>query len=181
MEREDRAIGFNRASAAFDLVLVSGPKIRDRLVAETGLEKERLALVGYPKFDLIQPRALPDKLRHNGRPTVLYNPHVSPHLSSWYRFGGSILDYFLAHPDYNLIFAPHVMLFERRVAISIDRMRLAFPGRIARRYSGAPNIHVDLGSFASTDMSYTEAAEFIWETSAAKFINSSFIRARASS
>ena len=155
----DRAVGFNNASASFDFVLVSGPKIRERLLAETGLTEDRLAIVGYPKFDLLKPKMLPEKLRGNGRPTVLYNPHVSPHLSSWYRDGRAVLDYFLEHPEYNLIFAPHVMLFERKVAVSIDKMRLAFPGKVDRQYVDAPNIHVDLGSAASTDMSYTQAAD----------------------
>jgi hypothetical protein len=155
----DRAIGFNKASCRFDFVLVSGPKIRDRLVAETGLLPERLAIVGYPKFDLPRPRSLPPKLAGNGKPTVLYNPHVSPHLSSWYKHGRAVLDFFIGNPDYNLIFAPHVMLFERKVVISIDKLRLDWPGRLGPRYWDAPNIHIDLGSAASTDMSYTEAAD----------------------
>ena len=155
----DRAIGFNKASAQFDFVLVAGPKIRDRLVAETGIPLERLAIVGYPKFDLPRARSLPPKLQGNCKPTVLYNPHVSPYLSSWYKHGRAVLDYFVANPDYNLIFAPHVMLFERRVVISIDKLRLDWPGRLEPKYHDAPNIHVDPGSPASTDMSYTEAAD----------------------
>ena len=155
----DRAIGFNKASCRFDLVLVSGPKIRKRLIAEAGLAPDSLATVGYPKFDLPRTRALPAKLQGNGRPTVLYNPHVSPHLSSWYKHGRAVLDFFVDNPDYNLIFAPHVMLFERRVVISIDKLRLDWPGRLEAKYKDAPNIHVDLGSAASTDMSYTEAAD----------------------
>ncbi|MEQ7874360.1 hypothetical protein ABDK56_10195 [Sphingomonas sp. ASV193] len=155
----DRAVGFDPASALFDLVLVSGPKIRDRLLAETSLTPDRLAMVGYPKFDLPATGGLPAKLAANGRPTVLYNPHVSPHLSSWYRDGRAILDWFAANPQWNLIFAPHVMLFERRVAASIDRFSLAFPGSVERRIVDAPNIHVDLGSPASTDMRYTRAAD----------------------
>ena len=51
------------------------------------------------------------------------------------------------------------MLFERKVVISIDKMRLDWPGKIAAKYRDAPNIHVDLGSAASTDMSYTQAAD----------------------
>jgi len=155
----DRAVGFDKASAVFDLVLVSGPKVRDRLIAETGLSAESLAMVGYPKFDLVGARALPAKLRGNDKPTVLYNPHVSPHLSSWYKHGRDVLDFFVGNPNYNLIFAPHVMLFERKVVISIDKMRLDFPGSLDPRYHEAPNIHIDLGSAASTDMSYTEAAD----------------------
>ncbi len=155
----DRAIGFNKASAQFDFVLVAGPKIRDRLIAEAGIPPERLAIVGYPKFDLPRTGSLPSKLRGNGKPTVLYNPHVSPHLSSWYKHGRAVLDLFAGNPEYNLIFAPHVMLFERRVVISIDKLRLDWPGRLDPKYRDAPNIHIDLGSSASTDMSYTEAAD----------------------
>jgi CDP-glycerol glycerophosphotransferase (TagB/SpsB family) len=155
----DRAVGFDKASALFDFVLVSGPKIRDRLVAEAGLPAEKLAVVGYPKFDLPRTRTLPAKLAGNGKPTVLYNPHVSPHLSSWYTHGRAVLDFFVGNPDYNLIFAPHVMLFERKVVISIDKLRLDWPGRLEAKYFDAPNIHIDLGSAASTDMSYTEAAD----------------------
>lgn len=155
----DRAVGFDKASAAFDLVLVSGPKIRDRLIAQTGLAAGKLAMVGYPKFDFLRGSALPPKLRGNGKPTVLYNPHVSPHLSSWYKHGRAVLDFFVGNPNYNLIFAPHVMLFERRVVISIDKMRFDLPGTINAKYHDTPNIHIDLGSAASTDMSYTEAAD----------------------
>ena len=155
----DRAVGFDKASAIFDLVLVSGPKIRDRLIAEAGLPAEKLAMVGYPKFDLPRDHALPARLGGNGKPTVLYNPHVSPHLSSWYKHGRAVLDVFVGNPDFNLIFAPHVMLFERKLVISVDRMHLDWPGTLAARYRAAPNIHIDLGSAASTDMTYTDTAD----------------------
>ena len=126
----DRAVGFDRASGKFDLVLVSGPKIRDRLIDEAGLDHDRLAMIGYPKFDLPRRRELPLKLRGRGGPTVLYNPHVSPHLSSWYKHGRDVLDFFVRNPQYNLIFAPHVMLFARKLAISIDRKRIDRPGTL---------------------------------------------------
>lgn len=155
----DRAIGFDKASARFDLVLVSGPKIRDRLIAEAGVPPERIAMVGYPKFDLLAVTHPSLPFPADGRPTVLYNPHASPHFSSWYRQGRAVLDYFLANDRYRLIFAPHVMLFERRVVLSIERFGVERPGRLARQYYQAPNIHVDLGSRASTDMSYTGAAD----------------------
>src|SRR4051812_32933559 len=83
----NRAIGFNKASARFDHVLVSGKKVRDRLVAEAGMEADQLSTIGYPKFDLIPVRAAKLPMQGNGRPTVLYNPHVSPHLSSWFKHG----------------------------------------------------------------------------------------------
>ena len=155
----DRAVGFNKASAAFDFVLVSGPKIRERLASEAGVPPERMATIGYPKFDLPRTANVPAKFQGNGKPIVLYNPHVSPHLSSWYTHGRDILDFFVGSSVFNLIFAPHVMLFERKVVLSIDKMRLNFPGTLDPKYAQAPNIHADLASSSSTDMSYTEAAD----------------------
>ena len=154
----DRAVGFDPASALFDHVLVSGPKIRERLVDDTGVSPEAISVVGYPKFDLAATpaaRPLPD----DGRPLVLYNPHVSPHLSSWFMIGRQVLDWFVDHPEYQLIFAPHVMLFERPFTISIDKLRVDRPGRLEPRHLNAANIHVDLGSRLSTTMAYTQAAD----------------------
>jgi hypothetical protein len=155
----DRAIGFDKASAGFDAVLVSGPKIGERLVREARVSPDRLYQVGYPKFDLHRDTRIDLALAKDGRPVVLYNPHPSPHLSSWFSMGPAILDWFVANPDYQLIFAPHVMLFERPVAISIDKLRVARPGRIEQRWRDAPNIVIDTGSRASTTMAYTNAAD----------------------
>lgn len=185
----DRAVGFNRASSLFDLVLVSGPKIKERLVRDAGIAPEKTAVVGYPKFDVAGPPAAL-KFSGNGRKTVLYNPHCSPHLSSWYRHGRAVLDYFARSSDYNLILAPHVMLFERPLMVAIDRLSLNFPGKIADHYRAAPNIHVDLGSRACTDMSYTKAAdvylgdvssqvyEFLLQPRPCLFLNPASYRAR---
>jgi hypothetical protein len=154
----DRAIGFDRHSAGFDHVLCSGEKIRERLIRDAGVPAEDISVVGYPKFDIVQPSVrlmsgMPEK------PVVLYNPHPSPHLSSWYRHGRAVLDFFVDNDDYQLIFAPHVMLFERRFVVTIDRLRIDRPGRLDARYLRSPNIHIDLGSRASTDMSYTLSAD----------------------
>jgi len=154
----DRAIGFDRASAGFDHVMVSGPKIRDRLVQEAGLDPAAISIVGYPKFDLA-PGGPVHPLIDDGRPVVLYNPHLSPHLSSWFSMGREVLDWFVEHDDHHLIFAPHVMLFERRFVLTIDKFRLDRPGRIEERYLRAPNIHIDLGSRACTNMAYTHRAD----------------------
>ncbi|EHJ60635.1 hypothetical protein NSU_2428 [Novosphingobium pentaromativorans US6-1] len=154
----DRAIGFNKASAGFDHVLCSGPKIRDRLIQEAGLAPEAITVVGYPKFDLAR-----DKPAHRFLPTcekvVLYNPHPSPHLSSWYRHGIQVLDTFLDYPRHGLIFAPHVMLFERNFVVTIDKLTIDRPGAIPQRFLRGDNMQFDLGSRASTDMTYTLAAD----------------------
>ncbi|TXC71928.1 hypothetical protein FSB78_13900 [Sphingomonas ginsenosidivorax] len=155
----DRAIGFNRHSATFDHVLVSGSKIRQRLISEAGVAPDRMSLIGYPKFDLMPDPAPRLPFQANGKPTVLYNPHPSPHLSSWYAQGRAVLDHFLHNDRYNLIFAPHVMLFHRKFVLTIDKVRIDRAGTIDRRYHDAPNIHIDLGSAASTDMTYTAAAD----------------------
>ncbi len=155
----DRAIGFNKQSARFDHVLVSGTKVRERLIRDAGVSADRMSLVGYPKFDLMPQPAPKLPFQANGKPTVLYNPHPSPHLSSWYKQGRAVLEHFLHDDRYNLIFAPHVMLFHRKFVVTIDKLRIDRAGTIEQKYYDAPNIHIDLGSAASTDMTYTAAAD----------------------
>jgi CDP-glycerol glycerophosphotransferase (TagB/SpsB family) len=128
------------------------------LIADAGVEASRISVVGYPKFDLPMTTRT-HALLNDGRPVVLYNPHVSPHLSSWFRVGRQILDWFVEHDEYQLIFAPHVMLFERSFALTIDKLRIDRPGRIEDRYLRAANIHIDLGSRASSNMTYTRRAD----------------------
>jgi len=155
----DRAIGFNKESAQFDLVLVAGAKIRDRLINDAGVAPERIAIVGYSKFDLLPETPPRFSLQANGRPTVLYNPHPSPHLSSWYKMGEAVLEQFLYSDRYNLIFAPHVMLFQRKFNFTIDKFAMGRVRRPAQRYFNAPNMLMDLGSHYSIDMSYTQSAD----------------------
>lgn len=153
----DRAIGFDKASAGFDHVLCSGEKIRRRLIADAHVKPDTISVVGYPKFDMVR-RAGRPRRRAGERSVILYNPHSSPHLSSWYRHGRDVLRYFGCHDMRELIFAPHVMLFERTFVVTIDRLTVRRPGTIENRYLHGDNIHIDLGSRASTDMSYTIAA-----------------------
>lgn len=155
----DRSVGFNAESARFDLSLVAGPKIRDRLVHEAGVSPEQVKVVGYPKFDIVGGERPDIGFADPSRPTVLYNPHFSPRLSSWFTDGPRILDFFRTSRDYNLVFAPHVMLFHRRFTASVERLRIRRVPRIDPRIYEAPNIHVDLGSPASVDMSYTRNAD----------------------
>ncbi|MXP26742.1 hypothetical protein GRI39_11920 [Altererythrobacter indicus] len=154
----DRAIGFNKASGLFDFVLLSGPKVRDRLNANGLLKPGGHAIVGYPKFDLLRD-APPPRIFDNDRPTVLYNPHPSPALSSWYRMGQDVLEYFARSVRYNLIFAPHVMLFAKRFNISLSPLSFSRVGEVPAHIRDCSHIHVDLGSQASVDMSYTRLAD----------------------
>jgi hypothetical protein len=155
----DRAIGFNRQSALFDLVLVPGEKIRQRLIREAGLSPDRIAICGYPKFDLCADNRFAGSFPDPQRPVVLYNPHPSPRLSSWHRHGQAVLEAFVSQDRYNLIFAPHVMLFARNWTLTIDPPAVARVRRPGLPVSACPHIHVDLGSGASSDMSYTNRAD----------------------
>ncbi len=155
----DRAIGFDRQSALFDLSLVAGPKIARRLEAEADVPPERIAMTGYAKFDLYGANRPTLPFADSAKPSVLYSPHPSPRLSSWFTMGNRVIDDLTASGRYNVIFAPHVMLFARKHVVTIAppayRKVPALDGPLAAR----KNLLIDLASPASTDMSYTNAAD----------------------
>ncbi len=146
-----RAIAFARDIRRFDYVLVPGVTQAQRLLAEGSIRPGRYHSGAYPKFDLIARRAAqPLQLFAEPRPTVLYNPHFEPGLSSWPRWGLEVLEHFAQRRDYNLIFAPHLRLFDHhkpKLHAALDR------------YRALPHLHIDTGSTRSIDMSYTQAAD----------------------
>lgn len=147
----DRGGPFEPRLRAFDLVMAAGPKQRDRMVDEGWVRPEACAMVGYPKFDLVDalpPSAVP--AFEKPLPTVVYNPHFHETLGSWPAFGLSILEQFAADERFNLVFAPHVRLFE--TASEADHRAVA-------RFEGHPRIHIDLGGPAAFDMTYTRSAD----------------------
>lgn len=155
----DRAIGFKPVIRNFDHVFVAGEKIRDRLLDEELIRRDGHSVVGYPKFDLVD---LSDKTGNsfgNTNLTVLYNPHFDPLMSSWFDHGVRVLDFFARRPDLNLIFAPHVMLFARRLHASNGLARIRWRKNIPERFFKCNNIHIDTGSFASVDMTYIMEAD----------------------
>jgi hypothetical protein len=135
----DRAIGFGKSAALFSHILAAGTKVKERFVDDAGVDPARISITGYPKFDVDQ-RLSRLPFQDDRLPTVLYNPHVSPNLSSWYKQGRKILDYFSDTPRYNLIFAPHIMMFHRRAVVTIDKASIGLPGKIARKHREAHNI-----------------------------------------
>ena len=145
----DRAIGFASDVDGFDFVLMAGRKIEKRL-HEAGLIRPGHYATGvYAKFDWLR-SAAPLRLFDNDRPTVLYNPHFDQELSSWERCGLQVLEHFAASTRYNLIFAPHVRLFDPPTL----QKYAAFA-----RYAGLAHMRIDLGSARSIDMSYSSAAD----------------------
>lgn len=147
----DRGGPFERRLGAFDLVFAAGAKQRDRMVREGLVAPQACAVVGYPKFDAVEGLVRCEQpLFANDRPVVLYNPHFDARLSSWPRWGAEILASFAAQSDFNLIFAPHLRLFEGRSATSVAALA---------PYCRHPGIHIDLGTRATVDMTYTAIAD----------------------
>jgi hypothetical protein len=147
----DRAVGYEPRIAQFDLVLLAGAKQKERMRAAGLIREGGYAVVGYPKFELVDRLAAPTPMLFaEHRPVVLYNPHFAREFSSWARFGLDVLEQFAASPDYNLVFAPHVRMFDGAPA----HLRAA-----AEQFADRPNIHVDLGSERSFDMTYTRMAD----------------------
>lgn len=154
----DRSVGFRPEVARFDLVLLSGEKVRERMLAAGLITPANHAIIGYPKFDTVaEPRDT--SLFAEPRRTVLYNPHFDPLLSSWYAWGRQIVEWFAGQDRFNLIVAPHVMLFRRRWHASLEHHRFALRRGLPRALIEAPNILFDPGSERSVDMTYTLQAD----------------------
>ncbi len=155
----DRAVGEKEIIRDFDFVLISGEK-REKRHKERGLIREgNYAIVGYPKFDFVPHTPVNLNLFNNDNPIVVYNPHFDPYLSSWYDMGVKVLEVFAENPDINLIFAPHIMLFERRMHTSVEHKKVRVRKNLPKRFYDMPNIHIDLGSTRSVDMTYTRLAD----------------------
>ncbi|AQV02914.2 hypothetical protein [Desulfococcus multivorans] len=147
----DREGGFDDKSGAFDFTLLPGRKYVDQLQRLGYLSDDRYAVIGWPKFEVVQ-GLKPERPRlfRNDRPIVVYNPHFDQSVSSWKPMGLDVLDFFAENRAFNLIFAPHVVLFKRS-----RRHRASLP----RKYRRLPNIHIDTGSDASIDMTYMLGAD----------------------
>jgi hypothetical protein len=154
----DGAAGFQPPTRHFDLVLLSGKKVRRRMLGEGLVSPANSAVIGYPKFGSIDLQHKP-KLFDNDLPTVLYNPHYNPRLSSWYDHGNAILDWFARQSAFNLIFAPHVMLFKRVIQTSLINRTTRVRPPVRAQYRRLPQILIDTGSQRSIDMTYTRAAD----------------------
>jgi hypothetical protein len=86
----------------------------------------------------------------SAKPIVVYNPHFHATLGSWPRFGVKVLEQFAADDRFNLIFAPHIRLFDGAGPAMLDSLT---------PFRNHPRIHIDLGGPAAIDMTYTRAAD----------------------
>lgn len=148
----DGAFGYERRIRDFDFVLVAGKKQRERMLRADIIRHGHFSVVGYPKFEaadaMRDPSWSPFK---DDRQVVLYTPHYGAH-GSWGKAGLDVLNAFAGQREFNLIFAPHIRLFES------SEVRREWGERVAALGSNE-QIFVDLGSERSVDMTYTELAD----------------------
>ena len=155
----DRNVAYHPELAQFDVKLVSGQKLIDEMVARGIARPEQCHLIGYPKFDAVDVTRR-ERFFENDRPTFVYNPHFDPVLSSWYDHGPALLRRFAAlEGQYNLIFAPHVMLFRKTLHASPEYRTARRRPEIPQEALSAKNILIDTDSERLFDMSYTLSAD----------------------
>lgn len=147
----DRQGSFDDRSGAFDFTLLPGQKYVDRLSERGSLRPNAYTVVGWPKFEVVRGLTLETpRFFDNENPVVVYCPHFDETVSSWQPLGLQVLDFFAAHREYNLIFAPHVVLFKRS-----KRHHAVLP----KHYDKLPNMRIDTSSPALSDMTYILAAD----------------------
>jgi hypothetical protein len=147
----DRDGGVSPGSQAFGLTLLPGQKYLERVLQSQDAACSHYVVSGCAKFEAVEKLTPhPPKLFNNDNPTVVYAPHFDQKVSSWSKMGIDILDYFRTHTHYNLIFAPHVVLFKRA-----RRHKAHLP----KRFVDTDTMMFDTGSQRSVDMSYMRAAD----------------------
>lgn len=143
-----RAYAFKEDLKDFEFQFLLGSFHKEQM-AKKKLLSENYEIIGYPKLDAINKEKI--KFFKNKKTTVLYSPHFDEEFSSWYKKGKEILEFFYNKKDYNLIFAPHVQLFNKRKGVSQKE--------ISDKFYKCDHIHIDLGSQNSVDMTYTKMAD----------------------
>ncbi len=146
----DRARGFTPHAKAFDFVLVPGRKIATRMLDAGLIRPGGYALIGALKLEVMAHLDRePEPFFAQPLPTVLYNAHKAPGLTSWPSFIQPMLEQFGAQDEFNLIVAPHVKMFRRRDSA----VRAAWEAQSTDR------ILIDTSSDRLVDMTYTRTAD----------------------
>ena len=140
---------FDEKFSSFDLITVSGKKDYDLYRKNIKFNNTNIKICGYQKFDAIDKKRI--TFFKNNNLTVLYNPHFKTELTSFHKKGFEILEFFYNHKEYNLIFAPHINLFNKKGFLKKDSFD--------KKFLNSDNILVDFGSINSVNMSYTNNAD----------------------
>lgn len=151
----------------FDLFFLFGERDRLERKRRGQLTKSNHAMVGFIKYDLIK-NTPKYSCFNNDKPIILYNPHWNPEITSYYKVGHRIIDFFTVNDGYNLIFAPHVKLGQKNVLLK----------KKLKKYEFYTNIIIDLGSQACIDMSYTRYADIYLGDVSSQAIEFIFINPR---
>jgi hypothetical protein len=170
---------YNSKVANFDLIVVSGEKVLNHFKNSADFSNTKFSICGYQKIDVAQLEAKNENIFNNNKPIIWYNPHFKKDISSWYKYGERILEFFYKHQEYNLVFAPHINLFNKKGFLNKES--------IDKKYFTARNIVIDLGSKKSVNMFYalksdlylgdvsSQVYEFLIKPRPCIFINPSFI------
>lgn len=155
-----RAYSYNKDILDFDFHLLYG-SFQYECLKELKLLGANHKITGYPKLDALK-NVENEPIFSNNKKTILYNPHFTPPFSSWHFIGIEILEFFYNSKEYNLIFAPHINLFNKVGGDDVTN--------IPQKYFAADNIHIDLGSEKSVNMAYVkEAAIYLGDVSSQVF------------
>ncbi|SRX55306.1 CDP-glycerol glycerophosphotransferase family protein [Aequorivita sp. CIP111184] len=144
-----RGYSYNKELLDFDFQLLYG-NFHVEQMEEKKLLSKNWAVAGFPKLDVIEKSNI-EPIFSDEKTTVIYNPHFEPALSSWPLIGLEILEFFYNSKKYNLIFAPHINLFNK---LGVDNN-----STVPEKYFTAKNIHIDLGSEKSVNMAYVNEAD----------------------
>jgi hypothetical protein len=147
----DRKYGFDPRLSKYDIIMVGGEYHYNRLIKEKIGTPEKVKIVGYPKFDFpIETEKIRNELFKNDKPIVLYAPHWQPKLTSYKKFAVQILEFFSKNKNYNLIFAPHILLSHWKV-------RMGYNTNL--KHYETDNIIIDFGSDYTTNGTYLKISD----------------------
>lgn len=113
-----------------------------------GVRPERIVVTGYAK-SAFPPSVVRSDLFASNRPILFYTPHWRRNFSSWWDWGVEVTKILANQHQFNVVIAPHQRLFER------DPGAAELLGKLASH----DHVHVDCGSFAMVDGSYTQMAD----------------------
>lgn len=142
----DGDIGFDNSFSNYDLLLSSGVDVDERLRLEGVVHEGNASeIIGYPKYDLVS--TVNASLFNNDNVVFVYNPHYAKDLTSWNVFGRDLLSFFSRNPQYNLVFAPHIKVFDGQIPSGLNK------------YQQYTNIIIDVNSNRLMDATYTRSAD----------------------